>query len=226
MFRYRSTDRQNMDVKAARSTGSRSLSITLIIGLVLSSTTSCGSGKKIPGVENFHAGVVDRKLYVSFVSTQLHLDLGPSLRIPGLGDSTIGVTPDLQSDGTVFQFQIELNALLDHAGQSHPLAGFPDGRALPDVRGGKLPRWDVELHGLNFSVYLSGDAFGLFVPIELRNKKGLTLPKMVSASIVDERGNRLGKAYAIPLNVGGSGSGLFILLPYLGGAPAGGSKLN
>ena len=40
---------------------------------------------------------------------------------------------------------------------------------------------------------------------------------MISVPIQDERGNQLGKAYAIPSNDTGKGSGLFVLLPYLGG---------
>jgi hypothetical protein len=184
------------------------LAVILTCALALS---GCGKGKKgVPGLENFHAGVLQKNLYVSFVATTLQWDQGITVPIPGLDDATLSVAPDLQSSGTVFQFSIGLEALLG-GGKPLPVSGLPDGRALPDVQGGALPRWDADVRGLKLSLYLSDDAFAIFVPL------GIKPPWLVSVRIEDERGNLLGKAYAIPSNVGGSGSGLFILLPYLGG---------
>lgn len=181
----------------------------------------CGKGSKtVPGLERFQAGVLQSRLYVSFVSTSLQWDQGLTLPIPGLDDATVSVAPDLATTGTVFQFSIGLEALLDD-GRPLPLAGLPDGRAIPDVQGGQLPRWDAAVRGLKLSLYLSNDAFGLFVPLKFVSSKGASLPFMVAVRIEDERGNLLGKAYAIPPNTGGSSSssGLFVLLPYLGAEP-------
>jgi hypothetical protein len=182
----------------------------------------CGLGKKVPGLNHFNVSVIQGRLYVSFVAETLTWDYGISVGIPGLSNSSVSVAPDLNSAGTVFQIALGLEDLLNH-GKPFPLSGLPDGRAIPDIEGGALPRWDVDLKHLKLTSYLSNEAFGLFVPIKLQTKKGFKLPWLVSVKIIDERGNLLGKAYAIPENVSGSGSGLFILLPYLGGAPQGGS---
>lgn len=190
--------------------------LALVIAVVGS---SCGKGSKsIPGIERFHTGVVQSHLYVSFVSTALRWDQGLTLPIPGLDEATVSVTPDLATSGTVFQFSIGLAALLNN-GKPLPLSGLPDGRAIPDIQGGTLPRWDAQVRDLKLSLYLSNDAFGLFVPLSLISKKGISLPVMISVRIEDERGNILGKGYAIPSNSTGGGSGLFVLLPYLGAEP-------
>ncbi|MEK6577863.1 MAG: hypothetical protein AABZ55_01435 [Bdellovibrionota bacterium] len=178
--------------------------------------SSCGNGKKVPGLEGFHTGVVQKRLYVSFISKTLQWDVGLTIPIPGLRDATVSVAPDLSSDGTVFQFSIGLEALLNH-GQAFPLTGLPDGRPLPDIQGGVLPRWDVDIKKLRMSLYLSNDAFGIFVPLAFLDQNGVGLPVQISVDIEDERGNRLGRVYALPMNINRTGSGLFILLPYLGG---------
>jgi hypothetical protein len=188
--------------------------LSLVALLLLS---GCGKGKSVPGLNSFHVGVLQSRLYASFVSTTLHWDVGLTAPIPGLQDSSVSVSPDLASSGTVFQFSIPLGSLLNH-GRPLPIEALPDGRPLPDIQGGELPRWDTEINGLKLSVYLSNDAFALFVPLNFVAKNGFTLATQVSVSIEDERGNLLGKAYAIPVNVSGSGSGLFVLLPYLGGS--------
>jgi hypothetical protein len=187
-------------------------------------SAGCGKGKKVPGLENFEVHVIQGRLNVGFVSTTLQLDGGITLEhIPGLRDASVSIGPDLNSEGTVFLFSIGLASLLGD-GRELELAGLPDGRPLPDVVGGALPRWSATVKGLELSLYLSDDAFGLFVPLKFLDKAGHLLLTTVSVEIVDERGNRLGKVYAIPSNVSGSGSGLFILLPFLGSP--GGSALN
>ena len=180
--------------------------------------TGCGKGRKVPGLDAFHAGVMQSRLYVSFVATALQWDTGVSVKIPGLSDAVVSVAPDLNSSGTVFQFSIPLASLLNQ-GRPFPLLGLPDGRAIPDIVGGMLPRWDFRIDRLQCNAYLSDDVFGLFVPIDFRSSTGVELPSMVSVEIQDERGNRIGRAYAIPSAGQGTSSGLLVLLPYLGGLP-------
>ncbi len=185
--------------------------------LVVLSLGGCGKGKKVPGIENFHVGVMKGHLYVSFVSTKLQWDIGATIPIPGINDSSISVAPDLQSLGTVFQVNVSIANVLGQAA-GLKLSGLPDGREIPDVDGGKLPRRDFEIKGLKVSLYLSDNAFGLFIPLDLSNAKGFALPRMLSISIEDDRGNRIGKAYAIPMNpMTASGSGILVLIPFPGG---------
>lgn len=205
-----------MNFNKSHSIWSRSATAWVLIGAAMSGGTGCGSGsRKIAGLENFSVGVLQKNLLVSFMTTAVNWDVGASFKIPGLLNSTLGIAPDLSGKGTVFQFVVPLSDLME--GQTFPSMGLPDGRPIPDIKGGALPRWDVPIsngpNGMTLSVYLSDEAFGIFAPIPLK------VLAQVSVKIEDERGNLLGKAYAIPLNVSGSGSGLFILLPYLGGAP-------
>ncbi|MBC7691859.1 MAG: hypothetical protein H7222_08815 [Methylotenera sp.] len=173
--------------------------------------------------------MISQNLFVSFVSTQLHWDAGITVPIPGLKNSTVSVAPDLNSSGTVFQLSVGLKTLLDDISVHHELGGFPDGRALPDVATGMLPRWDTDIHGLKLSVYLSEDAFGLFVPLKLISPKGAVLDLMVSVAITDEKGNLLGKAYAIPASSLSSSqptSGIFVLIPFIRGQLTDGTALS
>jgi hypothetical protein len=193
--------------------------VVVLLALCSISLLSCGKGQsQIPGLENVHIGVLQSRLYASFVSTSLNWDEGVTLPIPGLDDATVSVAPDLNSDGTVFQFSIALSSLT-HKAKFYPSSGLPDGQPLPDVRDGVLPRWDVDVKKLKLSLYLSDDAFALFVPLDFISRKGITLPVTVSMTIEDERGNVLGKAYAIASGPSGKGSGALILLPFLGSAP-------
>lgn len=205
---------------------SQAFILMLCVLFSLTCLSSCGKGqKKVPGLENFHVSVLSGRLYTSFLSTSLNWDTGITMPVPGIDDSEFSFSPNLEGEGTIFQFSVGIASLL-HNGKQLPVAGLPDGRALPDIRGGGLPRWDVPVKNILLSIYLSDDAFGLFIPIVFKNKSGVTLPWMVSTRIEDERGNLLGKAYALPPNINGTGSGLLILLPYLGGAPQNGSSIT
>ncbi len=198
----------------------------LLSVLILSiAANGCGRGRKIPGLDGFQAGVIQKRLYVSFVSTTLEWDVGGQFPIPGLDGATLGIAPDLNSGGTVFQFSVPIESLLNN-GKPLPYSALPDGRPIPDITDGQLPRWDFTAKNLTMSFYLSDEAFGAFVPLTLKTRKGKTLSSYISVSIEDERGNLIGKAYAIPPNVSGGGSGVFILLPYLGGQPEGRQGLN
>jgi hypothetical protein len=203
-------------VKIVRKTLTRyavGLAIVLQLGLASPAKAS------IPGLENFHIGIVSGRLLVSFVAEQLVWDYGLTVPIPWLPGATMSVGPDLYSMGTLFQFQCPLEDLVNH-GKPLPKLGLPDGRVLPDVRDGALPRWDVPIRKLVLSLYLGTDVFALFVPLQFLDDQGLGLPVMITVPIEDEHGNLLGKVYAVPSNVSGKGSGLFLLLPYLG-SPSG-----
>jgi hypothetical protein len=181
--------------------------------------SSCGSGKKsIPGIANFDVGVIQNHLYASFVSTNLNWDAGGTVPIPGLKDATVGISPYLPTDGsplegTVFQFSIGLDSL---GATNYALAGLPDNRDLPDIQGGKLPRWSFSIKKEPIYLYLADEAFAIFVPLKLQTSAGVSLNVMVSATIQDERGNRVGKIYAIPSVANGNISGLLVMLPFPG----------
>ena len=174
--------------------------------------TSCGKNQ-VPGIKKFNAGIQEKRLFVSFLAIKLRWDYGGSIGIPGLPGSLVSVSPDMTTGGTLFEFSIDTTNLVADITHGLPLKGLPDGRALPDVASGVLPRWQVPIHaGLDLSVYLSEDALGIFVPIDLSSIKGIPLATMISFEIHDQAGNLLGKAYAIPSN--GGESGLLALVPY------------
>jgi hypothetical protein len=187
----------------------------LTLGLVLATlTTGCGKGKTLPGLSNLHTDVVAGKFYISFLTTLLQWDTGVTLPIPGLSDASLSVAPDFKSNGVVFQFSVGLSSLIgDAQNGKFPLSALPDGRAIPGVLGGVLPRWDLTLDpskSYRLSFYLSGEALGLFVPLPIRFPAGAE-NLMVSQSIKDSKGNRLGVGYAIP-GSGNDQSGLLLLL--------------
>lgn len=192
----------------------RAASCVLAISILTQSVFlgGCGKGQKsIPGVESFHVGVVKTHLYASFVSTAVKLDEGLTAPIPGLSGATVTFGPDFASEGTLFQFSIPITSLIN-GGKPLPSRSLPDGRAIPNILGGTLPRWDVKLGSVSFNVYLSNEVFGLFVPINL-SRKGITLPVTLSTSITDEKGNRIGKVYAMGTSNAQEQTGLLLLLP-------------
>ncbi len=194
------------------------LPLLSLVGLAIS-LGGCGrGGKSIPGIERFHLGVVEDRLFVSLVASTLHLDQGLSFPVPGLPDSQLAFGPDLQSEGTLIQFSTALSSE-DGVGVLPPatLAGLPDGRPLPDIRGGALPRRTFTVGPVELSLYLSEETWGLFLPLSLRNPSGLRLFSTLSLPILDEFGNVLGRAYAIPKSafVSSSVSGILILVPFV-----------
>jgi hypothetical protein len=179
---------------------------------------ACGKGKtSIPGVENFNVGVLNQQLIASFVSTTINLDAGAQIPIYGLQGAFISATPYLPTDGgalegTLFQVTVDLT---DLQGTNFALAGLPDGRPIPDIEGGELPRWSFPIKGETVYLYLADQAFGLFIPLPL-SAGGVSLGATISATVTDQNGNTVGKVYAIPSVPNGSTSGLLVILPLSG----------
>ena len=195
------------------------------LGLLLAGAglSGCGKGgRTIPGIDRFHVGVMEERLLISFVSQQLTLDQGLSFPVPGLPDAQLAFAPDLASSGTVIQFSA---ALQGEGGPSvlppASLGGLPDGRPLPDVRSGTLPRRDLNIGPVTLSLYLSEESWGLFLPLKLKNKSGLGLLWTIKVPIVDEHGYTLGRAYAIPPRWTDphSSAGILLLVPFTQARP-------
>jgi hypothetical protein len=207
------------------------LCIALAAALLFSSCNST-----IPGISNFNVAVQkessDQHLYAAFVSTVLSIQEGLTVPIPELANSTVGITPYLPTDGsapgtgTLFQVDIDLSTL--SVNQDFAVAGLPDGRALPDIDGGVLPRWEFTVQPgstqEDIFVYLSNAAFGIFIPLPLE-ANGVSLPDTISMEIDDSKGNLLGKAYAIPSSGAAvNSSGILLLIPFIGNTNT--SQLN
>jgi len=181
----------------------------------------CGKGSSsIPGLDRFHAGVMQGRLLISFVATKLTLDEGLSFPVPGLKEAQLAFAPDLASAGTVIQFSAALeseNALPGILPPAH-LEGLPDGRPLPDIRGGRLPRRALPLGPIEVSLYLSEETWGVFLPLKLKNSAGIGLPWTIRVPLKDERGNAIGKAYAIPALATSQhedSGGILLLVPFV-----------
>jgi hypothetical protein len=188
--------------------------------------SSCNS-TSIPGVSNFNVGVqtegTDQHLFAGFQAANLNLTVGGSAPIPGLAAATVSITPALpvngKAGGTVFQFDVDLSNLGN--GITYADAGLPDGRPLPGIDGGILPRWEFTIDGVTIYLYLQNStAFGFFIPIDLEDTNGFTLPETLSIEIDDSRGNLIGEAYAIPTAGSGTSSGLLVLIPFINNASA------
>lgn len=113
--------------------------------------------------------------------------------------------------GTLFRFDVDLTQL---HGKNFTLAGLPDGRPLPDVNGGVLPRWTFSVQNVPINLYLANGAFALFVPVPL-TADGYSLSTVLSQEFDDEHGNLVGKLYAIPTQDAGTISGVLVLVPYV-----------
>ena len=119
---------------------------------------SCGSGKsQIPGVPTFTVGVVNNNLIASFVASNLNIPVGASIPIPDLPGATASISPYLSTtggsavQGTLSSFDVNLTTL---ANSSATVEGLPDGRPLPDITGGELPRWSFQIGGLRVKQFM------------------------------------------------------------------------
>src|SRR3954463_2765752 len=129
---------------------SRPLSAILFVPVLLA-LSGCGKGKTpVPGLDDFAVTVLKGRLYVTFLAETVSWDFGATFPIPGLKDAQVSIAPDLSSSGTLFQFSIGIASLLNH-GEPLPFSSLPDGRPIPDIRGGELPRWDAKIKSLTLS---------------------------------------------------------------------------
>ncbi len=187
----------------------RGWSASFALGIFLLSGCGTGQFQDLTGVHAFQAKILEKRLYVSFTATELRWDQGAQFPIPGINDALVSFGPDLQSEGTVFQFSIPIATLAQQA-KAYPPSGLPDGRRLPGVAGGILPRWDAKIGDINLSFYLAADAFAFFFPINLRlPKNDLSLPWNIDVPLTDERGNRVGQVTAVAPPT----TGIYILVP-------------
>lgn len=197
----------------------RSLSCAGVVIFGLTTLVGCGRGlRNVPGIEKFSAGVLNGYFLMTFKSTTLKTDFGGTFPLPGLKGSLLSIEPQLSTggkeDGTLIRFSQDLSVLTESL-SPYPYSGLPDGRPLPGVSGGALPRWDIDIGKYTLSVYLSDEGFGLYFPLRFLGAKGFELLSVVSVPIEDDHGNLIGTVYAIPRYVSGSGSGLFILIPFI-----------
>jgi len=157
----------------------KTLILSLLLLFTLSITTGCGNGSgssnlAIPGVNGPTITLNGDSLLISMVFQNLLLDGGARVNpIPKYPNSYIELGPDLQSDGTILNFNISLNDVFNmNLNQLDPQS-LPGGRALPGVSSGRLPAVAFTIPKFkNLTVYLGPKIFGIFVPLNKLNMQG------------------------------------------------------
>lgn len=186
--------------------------------LFLVNQSGCGKGQsqapELAGLSNFRADLIDQSLYLSFRAESWNIDQGVTLPIPTLETSppsTLALTPDLSGKGAVFQATIALSALGKLGGSKFPLSALPNGMDIPDTRSGAMPRWDMATFGTTVSLFLSEEAFGVYLPIEFKWANGVPFTERIRVELTDANGNRFGSAYWIGR---GGKTAIFVLIPF------------
>ena len=172
-----------------------------------------GGDSGIKGVGDFHFAIVSGEASLSVIFENLAIDAGARIPIQTPAGAYVELGPDFLTGGTLLKLSVPLSSLAKD--YSHlPQVGLPDGRILPGVREGALGAVAFELPVIGLTYfYLSGDAYGVFFPVELPE-----VPVMVSSKIKDEKGNLLGVIWGVPKDGRNRQSGVLFLFPIDGGA--------
>jgi hypothetical protein len=206
-------------------TKSKSLLLTLLIGLSLIST-SCVDGEggtniEIPGVDGPKLTITDDNLMIAMVFENIQLEGGLRYNIPKYPNSHIEISPDLQSEGTLMALSISLDDVFNlDLGTLDPQK-LPGGRPLPTVSTGKLPAvaFSIEkFHGMVF--YVGPEVFGVFIPANLDFQGGMLTSRFYAM------GKRAGTLALVGTDENDENSGLLMLLDLKGSTKARLKKLS
>lgn len=180
--------------------------LLLSMALILASCVGGGKNPTIPGIDG--PSVILNQDRVRIVMTFHGLPLNAGLRypIPGMSDSTIEISPDFESNGTLFVLDLYMGDLSDQGSSELQPKGLPGGRPLPGVAGGKLPALYFSVQNFPGSVmYLGKSKFGLYLPMALSTPGIMTMPYYVN-------GKENGTLSLIGQEYFGGPSGILLLL--------------
>ena len=154
----------------------------LFIGLFfISCVGSGGNNPSIPGLNGPTVLFNQDRVRIAITFQGLPLNAGVRYPIPGMSDSTIEVSPDFESNGTLFVLDLFMGDLSNTGNEDMPLKGLPDGRPLPGVDGGQLPALFFSVQNFPGSVmYIGKNKFGLYLPMALSTPGILTMPYYVN----------------------------------------------
>ncbi len=143
--------------------------ITLFITIFLS---SCGKNHIIPGIIGPIFNVVNHNLRITMVLENSNTDNLSRINIPYFDNSFIEVGPALEvKNGTSLFIEISLKDIIIPYDSPLISRSLPGGRALPEVKEGKLPSIEVSsdeiLNGENFYFYKNKKYFGVFIPLKI-----------------------------------------------------------
>ena len=158
--------RINTAAKFKKLTSAMIMSLTFLF-------TSCGEDSPlnpdIPGVDGPTLTLNEDHLLVSVVFENLQLQGGLRFPIPEYDDSYIEISPDLTTGGALMAVNISLADIFENGNLLQlDEQKLPGGRNLPGVPSGSLPAVAFTIPEFsNMSIYLGGDVFGVFFPIDL-----------------------------------------------------------
>jgi hypothetical protein len=190
---------------------SKSLFLVLFTALALI-TTSCGDGSdgrniSIPGVDGPKVTLLEDKVLIAMVFENIQLEGGLRYNIPKYPNSYVEISPDLQTNGTLMGFSIDLDDVFGGTVGSLDPQTLPGGRALPGVSSGRLPAvaFSIEkFHGI--SIYLGPKVFGVFVPVGLGLQGSMVTARFYTS------GTRTGNISLVGEDANGENSGLLLML--------------
>lgn len=130
-------------------------------------TTTGTNTWSIEGVDGPTLTFTNNVATIYAVLSNVTVDVGATIAIPHMPNSTIEVAPDVQSGGTLLQLQISAADVAALAGANILNPGeLPGGRPLPGVAGGNMPTEAVQVPALdNLTFYVGSNVFGIFVPV-------------------------------------------------------------
>lgn len=185
----------------------KTLLMTLVVGLL---AVSCGKQPNVPkidGVQGPFFHVQDGRILISMTLETVEVTTGGRVGLgPELPNSFIEVTP-AQFGGTFFQVALDYTDLERGNFKFVDPQALPGGRPLPGVVGGELPALAIEVGDLRDTVfYVSNKVFGFFVHFKkLKTQIGLTQRLYLD-------GASLGNISLVGADQQGKNAGLLLML--------------
>lgn len=190
----------------------RALFLSLVLVMASAFTTSCGDGDtgvnlKIPGVVGPTVTLQQDNVLISMVFENLQLDGGLRYNIPKYQNSYMELSPDLQSNGTLFSISVSLKDVFDDNLRLLDPQSLPGGRALPGVATGRLPAVAFSIPKFhNITFYLGPKFFGIFMPVNLDIDQAIVTARFYAGKI------RAGNLSIVGKDANGENSGFLLLL--------------
>lgn len=181
--------------------------VTIAVAAVFMSMsmTACvggGAGNvKIDGITGPDVEFTGGNVILSMVFNNVQIDGGAVIPIPKYPHSSLQVSPDFMSSGTLLVLTINAADFIGANGKFFNPTQLPDGRPLPAVASGNLPAVAVQIPQLfNTVLYVGPSVIGFFVPFKL---------SIAGDAIVTFRfSNKEGKNIGILALVGAQSQGL------------------
>jgi len=188
----------------------KSIVLTTCLAMTLFFSTSCNHHEnvKIPGMTGPTVNIQEDLIVVTFIYQKFTVPSEARFQIPNYDHSFVTISPNGENGGTILEFTIAIEDILNGDLDTQDPQRLPGGRPLPGVASGELPAVAFTLSDQFFDItlYLGNNVYGVFVPIEL------PFDDTIPTFRFEIEGKRLGNISLVGKDENGENSGVLLML--------------